>query len=298
MSDELYEGLREIYEDFFSQKNAAEEEKEKITNDNDYQYYERKIEDLDNKIKVVSSLLNIFERQSFTQKYGENNNLISVNKSIINRGLQILDIQERERQRIARDLHDTSLQNLTHIIHKIELSSMFIDDDPVKAKLELVSVNKNLRSVIKEIRNTIFDLRPMTFDDLGLRESFERLADHLKESSDFEVFYNIEEINCNNSLVLMTIFRIIEECTNNAIKHSNGSVVFFELKKIAENTCIIIVADNGKSFDAEKVLSENQRHFGLNILKERVELLCGTMEIDSKLDKGTVIKIVIPLLEK
>ena len=56
MSDELYEGLREIYEDFFSQKNAAEEEKEKITNDNDYQYYERKIEDLDNKIKVVSSL--------------------------------------------------------------------------------------------------------------------------------------------------------------------------------------------------------------------------------------------------
>ena len=298
MSDELYEGLREIYEDFFSQKNAAEEEKEKITNDNDYQYYERKIEDLDNKIKVVSSLLNIFERQSFTQKYGENNNLISVNKSIINRGLQILDIQERERQRIARDLHDTSLQNLTHIIHKIELSSMFIDDDPVKAKLELVSVNKNLRSVIKEIRNTIFDLRPMTFDDLGLRKSFERLADHLKESSDFEVFYNIEEINCNNSLVLMTIFRIIEECTNNAIKHSNGSVVFFELKKIAENTCIIIVADNGKSFDAEKVLSEKQRHFGLNILKERVELLCGTMEIDSKLDKGTVIKIVIPLLEK
>lgn len=298
MSDELYEGLREIYEDFFSQKKAADEEKERITNDNDYQYYERKIEDLDNKIKVISSLLNIFERQNFTQKYGGKNDLISVNKSIINRGLQILDIQERERQRIARDLHDTSLQNLTHIIHKIELSSMFIDDDPVKAKLELVSVNKNLRTVIKEIRNTIFDLRPMTFDDLGLRESFERLADHLKESSDFEVFYNIEEINCNNSLVLMTIFRIIEECTNNAIKHSNGSVVFFELKKIAENTCIIIVADNGKSFDAEKVLSEKQRHFGLNILKERVELLCGTMEIDSKPDKGTVIKIMIPLLEK
>lgn len=58
------------------------------------------------------------------------------------------------------------------------------------------------------------------------------------------------------------------------------------------------MADNGKSFDAEKVLSEKQRHFGLNILKERVELLCGTMEIDSKPDKGTVIKIIIPLLEK
>ena len=262
------------------------------------QNYVEKMNELDSKIKTVSSLLNVFERQYFTQKYGKKNDLVFVSNVNINRGLQILDIQERERQRIARDLHDTSLQNLTHIIHKIELSSMFIDEDKRKAKQELISVNKNLRSVIKEIRNTIFDLRPMTFDDLGLKESFDRLADHLKESSNFEVFYNIEEINCNNSLVLMTIFRIIEECTNNAIKHSSGSVVFFELKKIAENTCIIIVADNGKSFDAEKVLSEKQRHFGLNILKERVELLCGTMEIDSKPDKGTVIKIIIPLLEK
>ncbi len=297
MFEELYEGLKKIYEDFFSQKNLIEEKKQNYLNDNDYQYYEIKIEDLDYKIKIISSLLNVFERQKFAKKE-ENNYLFSVNSASINRGLQILDIQERERQRIARDLHDTSLQNLTHIIHKIEFSSMFIDEDPTKAKLELSSVNKNLRSVIKEIRNTIFDLRPMTFDDLGLKESFERLADHLRESSDFEVFYNIEEINCNNSLVLMTIFRIIEECTNNAIKHSNGSVVFFELKKITENTCIIIVADNGKSFDAEKVLSEKQRHFGLNILRERVELLCGTIEIDSKPDKGTVIKIIIPLLEK
>lgn len=298
MSDELYEGLKKIYEDFFSQKKIIDEKKQNCTNDNDYQYYKNKIEDLNNNIKTISSLLYIFESQKLTKKNEEKDDLISVNSANINRGLQILDIQERERQRIARDLHDTSLQNLTHIIHKIEFGSMFIDEDPIKAKLELASVNNNLRSVIKEIRNTIFDLRPMTFDDLGLKESFERLADHLRESSDFEVFYNIEEIGCNNSLVLMTIFRIIEECTNNAIKHSNGSVVFFELKKIAENTCIIIVADNGKSFDAEKVLSEKQRHFGLNILKERVELLCGTMEIDSKPDKGTVIKIVIPLLEK
>ena len=298
MSDELYEGLRKMYESFFSKKNLLEERKEKYLNENEYQYYKKETEDLDNYIKTVSALLNYFERQYFTEKQEQKDVLMQVDKASINRGLQILDIQERERQRIARDLHDTSLQNLTHIIHKIELSSMFIDDDPVRAKLELVSVSKNLRSVIKEIRNTIFDLRPMTFDDLGLKESFERLADHLKESSDFEVFYNIDEINCNNSLVLMTIFRIIEECTNNAIKHSSGSVVFFELKKIAENTCIIIVADNGQSFDVDKVLTEKQRHFGLNILKERVEILCGTMEIDSKPNKGTVIKIIIPLLEK
>lgn len=299
MSDELYENLRKMYEDFFLQRKIIVEKKNNCDNENDYQNYETEIEVLNDKIKTISSLLNVFERYFFSEKYGEKNDLgLTNNVNNINRGLQILDIQERERQRIARDLHDTSLQNLTHLIHKIELSSMFIDDDPLKAKLELETVSKSLKSVIKEIRNTIFDLRPMTFDDLGLRESFERLADYLRESSQFDVYYNLEEINCNNSLVLMTIFRIIEECTNNAIKHSGGSVVFFELKKIADNACIIIVADDGKSFDTEKVLSEKDRHFGLCILKERVELLCGTMEIDSKPDKGTVIKIVIPLLDK
>ena len=69
--------------------------------------------------------------------------------------LMALSIQEEDRQRIARELHDTSLQNLAHLIHKIELSSLYIDQDPVRAKLELSAVNKNLREIIEEIRCTI-----------------------------------------------------------------------------------------------------------------------------------------------
>ena len=64
------------------------------------------------------------------------------------RDRKVLDIQESERQRIARDLHDTSLQNLAHLVHKIELASMYIDKDTVQAKLELATVNKNLKSAI------------------------------------------------------------------------------------------------------------------------------------------------------
>lgn len=142
-----------------------------------------------------------------------------------------MDIQEKERQRIARDLHDSSLQNLSHLLHNVELSSLYVDEDPVKAKLELAVVNSRLKSIIQEIRDTIFDLRPMTFDDLGLKEAFDRLVYKLRESSKFNITYNIEDIGCNNSLILMTIFRIIEECLNNAIKHSRGSKINFELKK-------------------------------------------------------------------
>ena len=85
--------------------------------------------------------------------------------------LSVLDVQEKERQRIARDLHDSSLQNLTHLVHKVELSSLYIDQDPIKAKLELATVEQGLRKVIDDIRNRIYDLRPMSFDDLGLKET-------------------------------------------------------------------------------------------------------------------------------
>lgn len=298
MSDELYESLKLIYEGFLQEKKQIEKVKNNNENESDSQKEQFQINELDSKIDTVCSLLKIFEKYLLSQKYGENSECnFKTDKDSINNGLKILDIQEKERQRIARDLHDTSLQNLTHLIHKIELSSMYIDSDPLKAKLELATINKNLKSVIQEIRNTIFDLRPMTFDDLGLKESFDRLADRLRADSNFDVYYNIEEINCNNSLILMTIFRIIEECTNNAIKHSEGSVVFFELKKMTDDSCIIIISDNGKGFGYEKVLSEKDRHFGLCILKERVELLSGIMDIDSKPEKGTTIKIVIPLLD-
>ena len=75
----------------------------------------------------------------------------------------VLDVQEKERQRIARDLHDSSLQNLTHLVHKVELTSLYIDRDPVKAKLELATIEAGLRKVIDDIRNRIYDLRPIDF---------------------------------------------------------------------------------------------------------------------------------------
>ena len=83
----------------------------------------------------------------------------------------VFEIQELDRRRIARDLHDTSLQNLSHLIHKLELVSMYMDKDMIRAKLELASVSKNINHIIDEIRMVIYDLRPMVFDDLGLKNA-------------------------------------------------------------------------------------------------------------------------------
>lgn len=107
----------------------------------------------------------------------------------------VLDVQEKERQRIARDLHDSSLQNLTHLVHKVELSSLYIDRDPVKAKLELATIEVGLRKVIDDIRNRIYDLRPMTFDDLGLRETLLNLFSLINQDGHFEMIADIDDID-------------------------------------------------------------------------------------------------------
>ncbi|MDL2302019.1 histidine kinase, partial [Lachnospiraceae bacterium OttesenSCG-928-D06] len=125
-----------------------------------------------------------------------------------NKNIAVLNIQEEERQRIARDLHDTSLQNLAHLVHKIELCGMYIDQDPIKAKLELAVINKNLKSTIEEIRNTIFDLRPMIFDDFGLKETIEILLDKMKDQYGYEIESRIEEPEYVDNIILVSIYRV------------------------------------------------------------------------------------------
>lgn len=215
-----------------------------------------------------------------------------MNKNLKDKNLAVLKIQEEDRQRIARELHDTSLQNLAHLIHKIELSSMYIDKDPIRAKLELSIVNKNLREIIDEIRNTIFDLRPMSFDDLGLKATFERMISSLNEDLAFEIETDIDDVSCDNDLVLATIYRIVQECFSNAIEHSRGTKIILRCKRANEN-CIIELIDNGKGFNEYDL--KKDKHFGISVVNERVNLLGGKMKIESQENVGTNIRIEIPL---
>lgn len=246
------------------------------------------------KYKLENDNKNLYSRLNKIRSYleGLKDNLEEKSSS---RNLEILDIQEKERQRIARDLHDTSLQNLAHLVHKIELASMYMDKDVLQAKMELASVNKSLKAIIDEIRNTVFDLRPMHFDDLGLKESFERLFSRLKETNtsfDFET--KIEPIDCKNDLVLMTIFRVVQEACSNAIRHSGGNkiVVTIEQKR---NNCNILIKDNGSGFSFDSVSEKEDKHFGIPVMEERVHLLGGKISFQSKQGLGTEVLMEIPL---
>lgn len=205
---------------------------------------------------------------------------------------KIFEIQEEERKRIARELHDSSLQELTHISHMLELLSLYIDDDIEKAKIELAIIRKELKSTINNIRNIVFDLRPTIIDDIGLKESFNVFFSWLKDNTNFIYKIDIDEIE-NDSLLLINIYRIVVECVLNSVKHSEGSKIDVEIKK-KEYGIDIKVRDNGKGFNIEEII-EKKINYGISIIYERVRLLNGNIVYNSDKFNGTVINISIPL---
>ena len=249
--------------------------REKIENLN------KEIKETENRIIQLETVLNILNQQ----------------KSQIDIGLNILELQEQDRQRIARDLHDSTVQNLTSLIHKCELSTKFVDIDPVRTRLELLTISNTLKSVINEIREIIFNLKPMSLDDLGLIMTIERFINQLMNHHDIEIKlkYN-EERNDILPVINLSIFRIIQEACNNAIKHANAKCIEIDIK-YDENHINITIKDDGKGFDTKEIKDRITRDYtgcGLSIMKERVYLLSGTLDIQSTINKGTIINISVP----
>lgn len=210
-------------------------------------------------------------------------------------GKKMIEMLETERKRIVSELHDTSLQNIAHFVHMIELASLYIDKDPARAKMELNFVSKGLHNVIEDIRSTIFNLRPMTFDDLGLKASFERLLDFLNADRDYIMDVEIDAVSCEtDDYFRITLYRVVQECLLNIKKHSQATRVLFHCKK-TEQKYEILIQDNGKGFTMEEVEDKANSHFGLALIHEGVNLLNGTIHVSSAIGRGTMIDIKIPL---
>ncbi len=213
----------------------------------------------------------------------------------IENGKKMMEMLETERKRIVSELHDTSLQNIAHFVHMIELASLYIDKDPSKAKMELNSVSKGLHNVIEDIRSTIFNLRPMTFDDLGLKASFERLLDFLNADKDYIMDVEIDDVSCEtDDYFCIILYRVVQECLLNIKKHSQATRVLFHCKK-TEQKYEILIQDNGKGFTKEEAEDKANSHFGLALIHEGVNLLNGTIHVSSAIGRGTTIDIKIPL---
>ncbi len=216
--------------------------------------------------------------------------------------MYLLETQENERYRISRELHDDTVQNLTSLVHKAELCGKLVDMDPVRCKLELLSMIRFLREVISDTRKMIFDLRPMTFDDIGLDVTIERILDKLEVDLPKKIHFHVKgEPYAIKPIVGITIIRIIQEACGNALRHSGASTIDVTLH-YGEDEVEIEIADDGIGFRTEKLNTASRDDFtgfGIATMRERVYLLSGRIVIDSELGQGTKVKVwVAPGKEK
>ncbi len=216
---------------------------------------------------------------------------------IIDKGLSLLEAQELERQRIARDLHDTTVQNLTSLVHKSELCAKLIDIDSIRAKLELNTMSNTIKSVINDMRGIIYNLKPMTLDDLGLTITVQRYANKIMDLNNIQVKVQAnEEKKEILPVIRLTLFRIIQEACNNILKHANASLINIDIT-YDESRIHLRIKDNGSGFIMDEVqpnTPEQSSSFGLTFMRERTALLSGTFEIQSDKGKGTIITVSVP----
>ena len=255
------------------------------------QDYRSEVLELNLKIDEVTSVIKVAQNENEIC-----NEEISKSKKS---NLSVLESVEKERQRIARDLHDSTVQNLTSLVHKSELCMKLIDLDPIHCKLELSSMGKILREVIEDMRKMIYDLRPMSFDDIGFGVTIERALDKCKAAYNIRYSFKIEgeEYQLPN-MVSISLLRIIQESCSNAINHGNAKMI--DIKLIYhEDSIELMVENDGDGFDVSTIddLSrDDYSGFGLSMMKERIYLLSGDLSIQSKAgEKGCLLTVNLPI---
>src|SRR5690606_34734920 len=146
-----------------------------------------------------------------------------------------------------------------------------------------------------EVRRSIYDLRPMALDDLGLIPTLRKYSSTVMEYEKGIVihFMNNGTEKRFASSIEVAIFRLVQECISNALKHGNSRDVWVKVEWLRD-TMNIVVKDNGKGFDPSQT---KDKSFGIIGMRERVELLKGEMKIVSAIGNGTTVLFRIPLQE-
>lgn len=211
-------------------------------------------------------------------------------------GKRIIQVQEEERRRIAMDIHDGPAQSLTNAIIKTEVCERLIDIDTDSVKPGIQELKVILRNSIKDIRRIIYNLRPMALDDVGLIPTIKRYINNFQNDTNIKVdFIIISQIDIDDKIKKVALFRIVQEALNNIRKHSSATTVKIKMELTIKNL-FLVIEDDGIGFDTEKLKTSDKSDggFGLFNMRERVKLFNGKLEIKSKLNEGTKIIVNIP----
>lgn len=208
---------------------------------------------------------------------------------------QTLHAREEERKQVARELHDQVIQALVGVNY--QLSDMRA---PVRRDLDdqITGLQTSIRQTIDALRRICADLRPPALDILGLAVAVRSYMRMLERRVPFQIALLVDgdEEQPLPEEIALCVFRVLQEALTNARKHAAARQVHVHLAIRQESVCLT-VQDDGKGFQVPERLSRllHDQHFGLVGLHERLDLVDGTLEVESVPGEGTSIRAWVPL---
>jgi signal transduction histidine kinase len=203
---------------------------------------------------------------------------------------RVVQAQELERQRLARELHDETGQALTSILLGLKPLEEALADHPAQATL--TGLREQVVSALQDVRRLAVELRPAVLDDYGLVPALERLIDAFGEQSDTRIDFHsaLGEARLPSDMET-ALYRVVQESLTNIVKHANAKHVSVSLARRTTGVAVVI-EDDGAGFDQRAVREDG---IGLLGMRERLALLDGRLEIESRPGAGTTVVAEVPL---
>lgn len=222
----------------------------------------------------------------------QNNHLVLLSR-------KILKAAEEERKRIAREIHDGPAQSAVNLSFKLEICKRYLADKRLEdLSKELNNLGGLVHSTVKEIRTIIYDLKPSNLEK-GLIAAIENHIEAFSQNTGLNIDFKHSGRDSRVEYYLTsTIYRMLQEALSNVNKHAEAKNVAISLA-ITDDIILLSISDDGRGFDPEELNARKfdklKGGFGLEGIKERVELVRGLMKIDSAPGKGTILTMNIPL---
>jgi signal transduction histidine kinase len=230
-------------------------------------------------------------RSTFTRVAHDAINRVSIIRTCMN---DLVSVQEAERTKISRDIHDGPLQDVTALIQRIHLAKL-PDNKPEDTRRELELAEKIAMATVREMRGLCDFLNPPWLE-LGLQQALTELTERQSTQYGVRIFLDVDEDIEFSESITLAFFRVVQEAVTNSVRHGEAKNIWVDVKK-DERGFELCVQDDGHGFDMHESGTAGLRvegHRGLSNMEERMALVGGSLKIISYPGEGTCIRGLIP----
>jgi signal transduction histidine kinase len=207
---------------------------------------------------------------------------------------QIISIQERERHRVSRELHDEAGQALTALLFSLAMLKETVRDNPEQAYSNIDVAVKLTGDTMEQIRSLAHAMRTPSLDVLGLDATLAGLCQEFSRRTGLAISYSGTELPELPEMVSISLYRMAQEGLTNVARHAAATTVAVTLEQ-NDGKVVLTIEDDGVGFEAAGVLHKPAAGIGLSGLNERMETLGGRLEITSREGRGTRLRAVVPV---